>query len=429
MFAGSLARAGRIETAHGIVHTPALTVAATKATVKALAPEDLHFASPGEASRGKCALMCNTYHLYLQPGDEVIKKAGGLHKFMSWQGPIWTDSGGFQAFSLGEALGRNISKFTSWDEPEPRGLKTEKSRNLPQARIDDDGVTFYSHIDGSEQRFTPERSIQIQPNLGADIILAFDECVSPHAPREAHEKAVERTKLWAERSMRERARLQADNSLRVSSEKIPRNVAVNHPPSAPSLWGIVQGGRYEDLRRRSAKEIAALGRTPRSLGGVGFDGFGIGGSFAKEDMGTAVRWVCEELPEDKPRHLLGVGEPEDIFAAVENGVDTFDCVAATRKARNGQLYTHKGEINITSAKFKELFEAVDRECGCSTCRNYTAAYLHHLFKSSELLAYRLASIHNLFFIINLTKQIRLSIFDNTFHNFKSDFLNKFGADV
>ncbi|HEY4493009.1 MAG TPA: tRNA guanosine(34) transglycosylase Tgt [Candidatus Paceibacterota bacterium] len=408
-----MARAGVLETAHGVIHTPALTAAATKATVKALDVESLR-------EMGVESVLANTYHLYLQPGDELIKRIGGLHKFMNWSGPIFTDSGGFQAFSLGEAFGTGISKFIGYED-----VEYNPSQHPKKARVDDDGVTFYSHIDGSEHRFTPESSIQIQHNLGADIILAFDECVSPHAPREAHEKAIERTRLWAERCLIEHKRLQANYPLPRSSEKIPRPSALGNPPTAPALFGIVQGGRYEDLRRKSARDIAALGSAPRSLGEVGFEGYAIGGSFVKEDMGTAVRWVCEELPEGKPRHLLGVGEPADLFAGVENGIDTFDCVAATRKARSGQLYTHSGEVSVKNAKYRELLEPVDPECQCSTCKNYTSAYLHHLFAAHELLAYELTSLHNLFFITNLLKQIRESILNGSFIELKRKFLSKF----
>ncbi|HEY4518109.1 MAG TPA: tRNA guanosine(34) transglycosylase Tgt [Candidatus Paceibacterota bacterium] len=399
--AGTLARAGRIETAHGFIETPALTLAATKATVKTITPEEIK-------DLGGQSVLANTYHLYLQPGDEIVKRAGGLHKFMHFDGPIFTDSGGFQAFSLGEAFGTGISKFTSWERTDK---VYEPSQHEKKAKVDDDGVTFYSHINGDEHRFTPERSIEIQHNLGADIIFAFDECVSPHAPREAHERAVERTRLWAERCIKAHRALLAPSEPREAGQLR----ALHDAPSAPSLWGIVQGGRYEDLRRKSAREIAALG----------FEGFGIGGSFVKEDMGTAVRWVCEELPEDKPRHLLGVGEPADLFAGVENGIDTFDCVAATRKARTGGMYTKDGEINITNAKYREEFGPIEKGCACYTCTNYSAAYVHHLFKSYELLAYRLTTIHNLYFIVSLMKNIRQSILDGSFEEYRAEFLTKF----
>lgn len=318
---GTLARAGTMETRHGKIETPAYIAPATKAALKALSNEDARSVSTQ-------AMMMNTYHLMLAPGADLVSRAGGLHKFSGWEGPIMTDSGGFQAFSLGEALGRNISKFTGVAlEPQGESLDTPKtllgaqSQNLKPAKFDDDGVTFFSHIDGSEHRITPESSIEIQHLLGADIILAFDECVSPNAPRDVHERAVERTRLWAERCLSRHRELQAGNPLLAPSDKVTQSRALGRPPFAQALFGIVQGGRYEDLRRKSARDIASLD----------FAGFGIGGSFVKEDMGTAVRWVCEELPEGKPRHLLGVGEPADLFAGVENGIDTFDCVSSTRR--------------------------------------------------------------------------------------------------
>ena len=428
---GTLARAGVIETAHGTIQTPAYIAPATSATLKALDNADA-------LSCGSQAMMMNTYHLMLQPSAEVVAKAGGLHKFCNWSGSIMTDSGGFQAFSLGEAYGTGITKFTSWQpnpkEPQsknPKGLSLGESfgsddieyrpsQHPKRAKFDDDGVTFYSHIDGSEKRITPESSVETQTKLGSDIMFAFDECVSPNAPRECHENAIERTGLWAERCLVEHQKLQANNSLRVSSDKVPRNVAVNHPPTAPAIFGIVQGGRYEDLRKESARQISEL-----NIEGRGFDGFGIGGSFVKEDIATAVRWVTEILPEDKPRHLLGVGEPVDIFLGVENGIDTFDCVASTRKARTGQVYTHAGEINITNAKYRDLFEPIEKECKCMTCANYTCAFLHHLFRAHELSSYRLASIHNLYFIENLFKQIRKSLMNYSFDEFRSSFLTRF----
>ncbi|HEY4514930.1 MAG TPA: tRNA guanosine(34) transglycosylase Tgt [Candidatus Paceibacterota bacterium] len=391
---GSLARAGVIETAHGKIETPAYIAPATKAALKALSPDDA-------LACGSQAMMMNTYHLMLEPGVEIVRKAGGLHKFGNWAGPIMTDSGGFQAFSLGEAYGTGITKFIGIESEEYR-----PSQHPKRARFDDDGVTFFSHIDGNEMRITPESSIETQMKLGSDIMFAFDECVSPNAPREKHEAALARTLKWAKRCITAK---QENHSLRVSSEKIPRNIALN---DSPVLMGIVQGGRYEDLRKQSARDISKLN----------FDGYGIGGSFVKEDMSTAVRWVTEILPEDKPRHLLGVGEPIDIVLGVENGIDTFDCVASTRKARTGQVYTATGEVNVTNAKYRELMEPIESDCACETCQNYTCAYLHHLFRSHELNAYRLASIHNLYFIEHLFADIRQSLATNAFQEFKKEFL-------
>ena len=378
-----LARAGKIETAHGGIETPAYIAPATKAALKALSNTDAK-------NVGTQAMMMNTYHLMLEPGADVIAEAGGLHKFSNWSGPIMTDSGGFQAFSLGEAYGTGISKFISWEREDGN---YEPSQHEKRARADDNGVKFYSHVDGSEHYLTPEKSIEIQHIFDSDILMAFDECVSPHADRQLQEKAIERTHRWAERSL-------------------ARHLDLGGPSG---LFGIVQGGRYEDLRKKSAREISSLG----------FDGYGIGGSFVKEDMGTAVRWVAEELPEDKPRHLLGVGEPEDVFEAVVNGIDTFDCVASTRKARTGTLYTKAGQISVTNARFRNLFEPIEKGCACYTCQNHTCAYLHHLFRAHELLAYNLASIHNLYFITNLAKQIRQAILNNSFEKFRTKFLTKY----
>ena len=260
------------------------------------------------------------------------------------------------------------------------------------AKIGQDGVSFKSHLDGSIHYITPEKSIQIQHNLGADIIFAFDECTSPAEDFRYQTEALERTHNWAKRSLEEHDKLNKKNNI--------------------ALFGIVQGGRDETLRKKSANFLKSLD----------FDGFGIGGSFAKEDMQTAVRWVNEILPEEKPRHLLGIGEPEDLFMGIENGVDLFDCVAPTRNARNGSLYTKNGKINIMNAKYKNDFNAVEENCKCYLCANYSRAYLAHLFHGKEILAATLASIHNLYFIINLVKKIRQSILDDNFFEFKKEFL-------
>jgi queuine tRNA-ribosyltransferase len=381
----SLGRAGVLATPHGEIQTPAFVAVGTKATIKSLTPEQVK-------ETGSQVVLANTYHLYLEPGEKVVKKASGLHNFMNWQGPIMTDSGGFQAFSLGVAYGQNISKFIGVNAPE-RGdlLEAFGDKKEKAAKITEDGVEFKSVIDGSKHFFTPEKSIQIQNDIGADIIFAFDECTSPHASKEYLKEAMERTHRWANRCL------------------------INHKDKKQALFGIVQGGRYEDLKKESAKEISRLG----------FEGFGLGGSFVKEDMATAVRWANEILPEEKPRHLLGVGEPIDLILGVENGCDTFDCVAPTRMARNGALYTKNGKINITNAKYKNLFEPVESGCECYTCKNYTAAYVSHLFRAKEMLAATLASIHNLYFLNNLMSQIRQSILDGTFFDFKEEFLKNY----
>lgn len=374
---GQLGRAGLLETQHGVIQTPAFVTVGTKATVKALTPEQV-------ASLGAQVVLANTYHLYLEPGAEIVAQAGGLNKFMNWPGPTITDSGGFQVFSLGAAYGQGgVSKFAN-DKAHQVG-SLEKL-----AKVDDDGVTFRSHIDGSEHRFTPESSIKIQQQLGADIIFAFDECTSPQASYEYQQEALARTHAWAERSL----------------------VEFNQNPGRQSLFGIVQGGRHQDLREESARFIA----------GLDFAGFGIGGSFNKEDLQTAVGWVNAILPRDKPRHLLGIGTVGDLFAGVEAGCDTFDCVAPTRVARNGTMETKRGRLNILNAKFKNDFTAVQTDCGCYTCQNYTKAYLAHLFRSKEMLAGTLASIHNLYFYINLVNQMRAAILAGTFEQFKTSFL-------
>ena len=384
---GGLARAGRITTPHGTIETPAFVVVGTKATVKALTPEEVK-------ALGTQVVLGNTYHLFLQPGDELVRDAGGLGKFMHWDGPTFTDSGGFQVFSLGAGMGRGNTKFQAALAPEhPDG---EEEPRL--AKIDEDGVIFRSHIDGKEHRFTPEKSMGIQHNLGADIMFAFDECTLPTAPKEYQREAMERTHRWASRSLA--AHLEA------------------RPPSGrQALFGIVQGGRYEDLRKESAEVI----------GGMDFDGFGIGGSFSKEDLGETLASVNALLPEEKPRHLLGIGEPEDLFAGIEQGIDTFDCVLPTRLARNGTLYTKRGKINITTTIYRSDLTPLDEGCGCYTCRNFTKAYVSHLFRAKEMLAATLASVHNLYFLVHLVDDIRQSIFDENLEGFRDVFMSRYCA--
>ncbi len=390
---GKLGRVGTLETPHGTIHTPAFVTVGTKGTVKALTPEQV-------LSTGAEVVLGNTYHLYLQPGDENIKKFGGLHKFMNWNGPLMTDSGGFQVFSLGAAYGKALNKVVSITDPSQLLSERSLDGETPRlATIGSDGVSFRSHIDGSLHYITPEKSMEIQHNLGADIIIAFDECTSPTESARYQEEALERTHRWAKKSL--------------EYHKSKPNAEFQ------ALFGVVQGGREENLRKKSAEYISSLG----------FDGFGIGGSFAKEDMSSAVLWCNEILPKDKPRHLLGIGEPEDLFMGVENGVDLFDCVAPTRRARGGTLYTENGKINILNNEFRTSHMPLDSECGCSTCRNYTRAYLAHLYRSHEMLAATLGSIHNLYFIINLVKRIRQSILDNNFEDFKTSFLAKFSAPM
>lgn len=389
---GSLGRAGTLETPHGVILTPSFVVVGTKGTVKAMTPEQLK-------EIGVQVTLANTYHLYLQPGDELIRLAGGLHKFMNWNGPLMTDSGGFQVFSLGVAYGKELSKVVSITDPSL--LIPERSTALdgvPRlATIGNDGVSFRSHIDGSLHYITPEKSIEIQHNLGADIIFAFDECTSPTETDRYQDEALSRTHSWAKRSLSHHEKLKANSKQQIA------------------LFGIVQGGRSEILRKKSASIIGAMD----------FDGYGIGGSFSKEDMSSAVKWVNEILPEEKPRHLLGIGEPMDLFIGVENGVDLFDCVAPTRTARNGTLFTKNGKINIMNAPFVKDFTPIDQDCDCYTCKNYTRAYISHLFRAKEMEAATLASIHNIYFITNLVSQMRQAILDNTFFEFKKEFLSKY----
>lgn len=409
-----LARAGIIHTPHGDIKTPAFITVGTKATVKALTSQQIR------DDVGAQAVLTNTYHLYLQPGDAIIAKHGGFARMMNWihkgkqeagsaeQGerqtldsmPSFTDSGGFQVFSLGHALGHGVSKIATSEEISAReasGLAHE-SVHEKLATIDEDGVTFKSVIDGSEHRFTPEKSMQIQHNLGADIFFAFDECTSPLAPVAYQKEAMDRTHRWAKRSLDEHKRLGKSS---VTGED-------------QALFGVVQGGAYEELRRESAM----------TLGAMEFDGYGIGGSFSKEDMATAVRWVCEELPEGKPRHLLGIGEPLDMLLGIENGIDTFDCVAPTRLARNGAVYTYDGRINLQNARYTDDMTPLSDNVDWST-HVYTKSYLHHLFKADEMLAATLASIHNLRFLTTLCEDGRQAIIEGRFMEFKNSFIERY----
>lgn len=432
-----LGRAGVLSTPHGDILTPSFVVVGTKGTVKSVTPEQL-------VSDGVQVTLANTYHLYLQPGDELIKNAGGLHRFMNWSGPLMTDSGGFQVFSLGVAYGKEISKVVTVTDPSL--LIAERSSvddGIPRlAIVGNDGVSFRSHIDGSLHYITPEKSIEIQHNLGADIIFAFDECTSPTENNRYQEEALSRTHAWAKRSLVEHKKRESlketspiilsvspsdegsgevqpsfsrmTNGAKLASEVVPLS-EIKKSALPQALFGIVQGGRSEILRKKSAEVI----------GNMDFDGFGIGGSFAKEDMSTAVKWVNEILPEEKPRHLLGIGEPEDLFMGVENGVDLFDCVGPTRIARNGTMFTKNGKINILNAKFVEDFNIIDEGCECYTCKSYTRSYMSHLFRAKEMLGATLASIHNIYFINKLVSDMRDSILNDTFHEFKNEFLNKY----
>ena len=385
---GALGRSGTISTPHGDIRTPAFIPVGTRATVKAVLPEAM-------ADLGAQALLANAYHLYLQPGADIIDEAGGLGAFMNWRGPTFTDSGGFQVLSLGAGFKKTLSMDTHSVQPDD--VIAEGKDRL--ALVDDDGVTFTSHLDGSKHRFTPEVSMQIQHQLGADIMFAFDELTTLMNSRGYQEESIKRTQAWAERCVAEHQRLAAERS--------------HKPPQA--LFGVVQGAQHEDLRRAAA----------RGLVGLDFDGYGVGGAIEKENLGTIVRWVNEELPDDKPRHLLGISEPDDLFTAVENGCDTFDCVSPSRVARSSRVYTLTGRYNVNVAASRRDFGPIDPECDCYTCAHYSKAYLHHMFKTKEYVAATLATIHNERFTVRLVDDMRTHIEAGTFEEFKAEFLRRF----
>lgn len=343
---GKHARMGMFTTPHGALQTPVFAPVGTQAAVKALTPAQV-------AEVGASLVLSNTYHLYLRPGDDLVAGFGGLHRFMRWPRPMLTDSGGFQVFSLAQTR-----------------------------KVDEDGVTFRSHIDGSEHRFTPEKSIRIQENLGADIIMAFDECADP-GDGDYIKQAMERTHRWAERSLKTKRR--ADQA----------------------LFGIVQGGIDPDLRAASAEFITSLG-TP----GIAIGGLSVGES--KKDMHAALNVVMSVLPEDKPRYLMGVGTPEDIINGIASGVDIFDCVLPTRLARHHAAFSPEGRLNMMNASFSRDERPIDEDCDCYTCKNFTRAYIRHLIVAKELLAGTLLSIHNLRALIRLVEDIRGYITDGTF---------------
>ncbi|HEX2034398.1 MAG TPA: tRNA guanosine(34) transglycosylase Tgt [Chloroflexota bacterium] len=349
------ARAGRFMTPHGTILTPAFMPVGTQATVKSLTPEELQ-------ALGAQIILSNTYHLHLRPGAEVIARFGGLHRFMGWPGPILTDSGGFQVFSLAHLR-----------------------------RLDDDGVTFRSHIDGSERRLTPEGAIAIQEQLGADVVMAFDECVEYPTTHERARQAMERTHRWAERCRR--AQVRRDQA----------------------LFGIVQGSVYDDLRRESARAIAALDLPGYAIGGVS-----VGES--KSECWRITALVTALLPHERPRYLMGVGSPEDLAHGVGHGVDLFDSVLPTRLARNGALLTDGGRVMISRGVWRDHEGPLEAGCDCYTCAHYSAAYVHHLFKAEELLAYRLASIHNLRYLARLSARMREAILAGEFGAWRQAFL-------
>lgn len=386
---GTRGRTGVIDTPHGEIRTPAFIPVGTRATVKGVLPESM-------ADLGAQALLANAYHLYLQPGHDIVEEAGGLGRFMNWPGPTFTDSGGFQVMSLGAGF----KKTLAMDQHTVQADDVIAPGKERLAHVDDEGVTFKSHIDGSTHRFTPEVSMRIQHALGADIVFAFDELTTLMNTPEYQRIALDRTQAWAERCVAEHERLSKEHPDR------PRQL----------LFGVVQGAQYEDLRREAARGLRGLDY---------FGGFGIGGAIEKESLAQIVGWVTDELPEDKPRHLLGIGEPEDLFAGVEAGADTFDCVAPSRVARSSRIYTADGRYNLNVAASRRAFTPPAPDCDCYTCAHYTRAYLHHLFKTNEMVASTLATIHNEHFIVGLVDQIRAAIDAGTYTDFKADFLGRY----
>jgi len=384
--AGGRARTGILSTPHGDIRTPAFIPVGTKATVKAVLPEAM-------ADLGAQAILANAYHLYLQPGADIVEAAGGLSAFMNWPGPTFTDSGGFQVLSLGVGFKKVLSMDSGM------AVKTESVARERLAHVDDDGVTFKSHLDGSMHRFTPEVSMQVQRSIGADVIFAFDELTTLMHGYDYQVASLERTYQWALRCLAEHERLQEADRSRPEQQ----------------LFAVIQGAQHEDLRRLAAQQMRALP----------FAGFGIGGAIEKSDLGRIVGWVIDELPVDKPRHLLGIGEPNDLFDAIAQGVDTFDCVAPTRNARNSAVMTRTGRFNLVTSEHRRSFRPIDDSCTCYTCRNYTRAYLHHAFKAKEMIAATLASIHNEAFVVGLVDRIRQSIVDGNFVEFRDEVLGDY----
>jgi len=356
------ARAGKIILPHGEVETPVFMPVGTAATVKSMKPEDVE-------RLGAEIILSNTYHLYLRPGSKIIRDAGGLHKFMNWNRPILTDSGGFQVFSLGE-----------------------------MRKITEQGVEFRSFIDGSKHTLTPEKSIEVQCDLGSDIMMAFDECTPYPADRDYVRNSLERTTRW-----------------------LKRCIKAQQDTEKQALFGIMQGGMYRDLREESARQIVDL-----DLPGYAIGGLSVGEP--KEVMCEVLDYAVDFLPENKPRYLMGVGTPDYIFEGIQRGIDMFDCVLPTRIARNGTAMTSIGRVNIKNAKYERDFEPLDRECDCYTCRNYSKSYLRHLFKANEILSSILLSTHNLHFLVKMTKNIRKAILEDRFFEYKAEFYSKYGYD-
>ena len=353
------ARLGRLHTPHGVIETPIFMPVGTQATVKAMTPEELK-------EIGSQIILSNTYHLYMRPGHDLIERAGGLHKFMNWDKPILTDSGGFQVFSLG-----------------------------PLRKIKEEGVEFRSHLDGSKHFLSPEKATEIQNALGSDIIMAFDECAPYPADRQYVKNSLERTTRWLERCK-----------------------AAHKYPEKQALFGIVQGGMYKELREQSAKEITAI-----DLPGYAIGGLSVGEP--KDMMYEVLDYTVPLLPEDKPRYLMGVGSPDDLLEGVLRGIDMFDCVLPTRIARNGTAMTSQGKVVVRNASYAEDFTSLDSECDCYTCKNYTKAYLKHLIKCNEILGARLLTIHNLRFLLKMMENVREAIKEDRLLDYKKDFFEKY----
>jgi len=378
------ARVGRIDTAHGPVETPAFVGVATRATIKGVEPDAI-------AAIGLQILIANTYHLHLRPGEETIAALGGIHRFSGWSGPTMTDSGGFQVFSLGAGKEHGVGKIASIF-PDETATPAKRRRGTSLVRLSEAGARFRSIVDGSPRIFTPESVVQIERAIGADIILPLDECTSPLHDEAYTKRAMDRTHRWARRALAAHRLLHDD-----ARGPNPRQV----------LFGIVQGGAFRTLREESARTIA----------GMGFPGFAIGGSLgrSKSEMHAVLDWTIPHLPDDRPRHLLGIGEVDDLFAAVARGVDTFDCAAPTRLARNGTVFV-RGEprhrINLRNALFKTDDDPIDPACDCPTCQAHSRAYLRHLCRTGEVSFYRLATLHNLRFLVRLMREIRSAITDD-----------------
>lgn len=357
--ANTKARRGRITTPHGSIETPVFMPVGTQATVKAMKPESVD-------DTGAQIILANTYHLMLRPGSDIVKEAGGLHEFMNWHKPILTDSGGFQVFSLGH-----------------------------MRKISEEGVSFSSHIDGSKHMLSPERSMEVQNDLGADIIMAFDECAPPDSTKDYVAKSQAMTTRWLERC-----------------------IAAHKRPEEQALFGIMQGGFHRDLREESAKAITSF-----DLPGYAIGGISVGES--KEEYIGVLEYATDLLPEDKPRYVMGIGTPDYIFEAVERGVDMFDCVEPTRIARHGMAMTSHGRVSIKNLKYERDFTPLDPDCDCYTCRHYTKAYLRHLFKAGETMSHMLLTEHNLRFLSKLSEDIRTSIDEDRFSEYKTEFYSNY----